>query len=110
MQGLHARLTLALQALVHEAVQQGAAVVAEGGTGVGVQAEPVLGVVILKLWETPVVGELEVVRMKSKYSIYWKYSLLLDILLYDCMSSFWFCSLFLQNWIRGSGDQGLRPG
>ena len=69
MQRIHAPLTLALQPLVHEAVQQGAAVVAEGGTGVGVQAEPVLGVVILKLWETRVVGQLEVVRMKVKLTI-----------------------------------------
>ena len=36
-------LTLALETLVDEAVEEGAAVVAEGGAGVGVQAEPVLG-------------------------------------------------------------------
>jgi hypothetical protein len=42
-------LTLTLESLVYEAVQQGAAVVAEGGAGVGVHAEPVLGAVVLKI-------------------------------------------------------------
>ena len=36
------RLTLALESLVDEPVEEGAAVVAEGGGGVGVQPKPVL--------------------------------------------------------------------
>ena len=41
--------TLALEPLLVEAVQQRAAVVTEGGTRVGLVAEPVLRIIILKL-------------------------------------------------------------
>ena len=46
---MRVRGTVALQALAHEAVQQRAAVVTEGGTRVGLVAEPVLRIIILKL-------------------------------------------------------------
>ena len=49
VQYVRVRGTVALQALVHEAVQQRAAVVTEGGTRVGLVAEPVLRIIILKL-------------------------------------------------------------
>ena len=42
-------VTLALEPLLVEAVQQRAAVVTEGGTRVGLVAEPVLRIIILKL-------------------------------------------------------------
>ena len=43
-------LTLTLEPLVDEPVEEGAAVVAEGGAGVGVYAEPVLRAVILHIY------------------------------------------------------------
>jgi hypothetical protein len=42
-------LTLALEPLVDEPVEEGAAVVAEGGAGVRVHAEPVLRAVVLQI-------------------------------------------------------------
>ena len=41
--------TLALEALLEQPIEKGAAVITEGGTGVGIVTKPVLGVIILKL-------------------------------------------------------------